>query len=155
MGPVVESQFMPPTACTQQTDMCDTCHTQVCRMSHSDSRGVSASMMQSTGMRCFIPLASLLCSLDRRAAHATAYQEQLKHETSHFFSKTCASFGSCFFSAMPKSSNNLNSTAAAATAARRTIAKNSCSSVLQRVKSFADIKKRGAFKSPSEVHRTI
>jgi hypothetical protein len=27
--------------------------------------------------------------------------------------------------------------------------------VLQRVKSFADIKKRGAFKSPSEVHRTI
>lgn len=55
---------------------------------------------------------------------------------------------------MPKSIK-LNSTAAAATAARRTIAKNSCNSVLQRVKSFADIKKRGAFKSPSEVHGTI
>jgi hypothetical protein len=61
-------------------------------------------------------------------------------------------FGSRF-SAMPKS-NNLK-TAAAATAARRTIAKNSCDSALQRVKSFADIKRRGTFKSPSEVHRTI
>ena len=70
-------------------------------MSHSDSRGVSASMMQSTGMRCFIPLASLLCSLDRRAAHATAYQEQLKHETSHFFSKTCASSAPAFSQPCP------------------------------------------------------
>ena len=80
-------------------------------------------------------------------------QERLKQNIPFVF-KHLHFFGFCRFSAMPKS-NNPDSTAASATAARRTISKNSCSSVLQRVKSFADIKKRGTFKSPSEVHCTI